>query len=280
MAERAETVELPDGERVTGPHVVQSGDQARPVCGGPAGAGLLLEDPAAPGEGERVALELGVLDVGADTGQADEVALAAGEIEHGEGRGGGCGLCHIPQCLKTVSGAAGREHGAHRAADRPAAGGGAAHVVDRPPPVAQHRIPVILRRGRRLQVTGGDAEGLIAAMTDDQPHRDRAVGQRPAVPVRGSEHRVRPVAHPEAAIAAAAVQRAADRAQPPHMPGVVRRGAFRAEPPHAAGVGRQRHRASRSPDRAAVRGADGDGHDRFPQRRLLHPHDAHYRCRD
>jgi len=52
MMSRSSSVELPDGERVTGPHVVQSGDQARPV-------------PAAPGEGERVALELGVLDVGA-----------------------------------------------------------------------------------------------------------------------------------------------------------------------------------------------------------------------
>jgi hypothetical protein len=57
----------------------------------------------APGEGERVALELGVLGVGADAGQADEVALPAAEAEHCEGRGGDCGLCHYPQCLKTVS---------------------------------------------------------------------------------------------------------------------------------------------------------------------------------
>ena len=96
----AEPVELPDDERVTGAQVVERGGQAGALGGGLAGADLLGVDPAAPGVGEGVLLQLGVLGVGADAGQADEVALAAGEVEHGEGRGGDCGLCHIPSVSK------------------------------------------------------------------------------------------------------------------------------------------------------------------------------------
>ena len=41
--------------------------------------------------------------VGGDAGEADEVALACREVEDGEGRGGDCGVCHVPQCRKSVS---------------------------------------------------------------------------------------------------------------------------------------------------------------------------------
>ena len=78
----AEPVELPDDERVTGPQVVERGHEARAVRGGLPGADLLIVDPGAPGGGQRVALELGVLAVGGDAGQADEVPVAAGKIEN------------------------------------------------------------------------------------------------------------------------------------------------------------------------------------------------------
>src|ERR1019366_8917291 len=55
----AEPVKLPHAQGVPGPRVVERGGQARPVR--LAGGNLLLEDPAAPGLGERVALQLGVL---------------------------------------------------------------------------------------------------------------------------------------------------------------------------------------------------------------------------
>ena len=77
----AEAVELPDDERVTGAQVVERGGEARAVCRGLAGADLLDVDPGAPGLRQSVLLELGVLGVGGDAGQADEVALAAGEVE-------------------------------------------------------------------------------------------------------------------------------------------------------------------------------------------------------
>ncbi len=99
----AEAVELPDDESVTGTQVVKRGDEARAVRRSLAGADLLDVDPGAPGLRQGILLKLGVLGVGADAGQADEVALAAGEVERGEGLGGDCGLCHIPSVSKTVS---------------------------------------------------------------------------------------------------------------------------------------------------------------------------------
>jgi hypothetical protein len=72
----AEAVELPDDERVTAPQVVERSREARAVSRGLPGADLLDVDPGAPGGGQRVLLELGVLGVGTDAGQADEVTLA------------------------------------------------------------------------------------------------------------------------------------------------------------------------------------------------------------
>jgi hypothetical protein len=96
----AEPVELPDDEHVTGPQVVERGDQARAVRGGLAAADLLGVDAATPGRRQGVLLELGVLGVGADAGEADEVARAAGKVGDREGRDGECGLCHIPSVSK------------------------------------------------------------------------------------------------------------------------------------------------------------------------------------
>ena len=84
----AEAVELPDDESVTGAQVVEHGGQALALRGGLAGAHLLGVDPAAPGLGQGAVLELGVLSVGGDAGEADEVALACRELDDGEGRGG------------------------------------------------------------------------------------------------------------------------------------------------------------------------------------------------
>jgi hypothetical protein len=83
-----------------GRQVVERRGEAGALRGGLAGADLLGVEPSAPGAGQGVLLELGVLGVDAYAGQADDVALAAGEVEHGEGRGGGRGLCHIPNVLK------------------------------------------------------------------------------------------------------------------------------------------------------------------------------------
>ena len=62
----AEPVELPDDERVTGAQVVERGGQALAVGGGLASADLLGVDPAAPGLGQGVVLQLGLLGVGGD----------------------------------------------------------------------------------------------------------------------------------------------------------------------------------------------------------------------
>ena len=80
----AEPVELPDDEGVTGAQVVQRGGQARALGGGLASADLLRVDPAAPSLGEGVMLQPGVLGVGGDAGEADEVALACREVEDGD----------------------------------------------------------------------------------------------------------------------------------------------------------------------------------------------------
>jgi hypothetical protein len=96
----AETVELPDDQGVTGAQVVKRGDEARTVRRSLAGADLLDVDPGAPGLRQGILLKLGVLGVGADAGQADEVALTVGEVERGEGLGGDGGLCHIPSVSK------------------------------------------------------------------------------------------------------------------------------------------------------------------------------------
>jgi hypothetical protein len=74
-----------------GAQVVERGGQALALGGGLAGAHFLGEEPAASGFGQGVVLQLGVLGVGGDAGEADEVALACREVEHGEGRGDDCG---------------------------------------------------------------------------------------------------------------------------------------------------------------------------------------------
>ena len=45
-------------------------------------------------------LQLGVLGVGGDAGEADQVALAGRQVEHGEGRGSDCGVYHVPSVSK------------------------------------------------------------------------------------------------------------------------------------------------------------------------------------
>ena len=72
----AEAVELPDDESVTGAQIIERGGQALALRGGLAGAHLLGVDPAASGLGQGVALQLGVLGIGGDPGEADQVALA------------------------------------------------------------------------------------------------------------------------------------------------------------------------------------------------------------
>ena len=99
----AEPVELPDGQRVTGPQVAECGGQARAPGGGLAGAGLLGVDPGASREDQGVLLELGVLRVGGHAREADQAALAVRHVEDRAGGCGGCGVRHIPQGLKTVS---------------------------------------------------------------------------------------------------------------------------------------------------------------------------------
>ena len=64
----AEAVELPDDERVTGAQVVERGSQAQAPGGGLPGADFLCVNPAAPGLGQGVLLQLGVLGVGGDAG--------------------------------------------------------------------------------------------------------------------------------------------------------------------------------------------------------------------
>src|SRR5439155_20778610 len=75
----AEAVEFPDAERVAGSQVVQCRGEAGAVSG--AGGDLLLEDAAAAGLGEGVALELEVLAVGGHAGQAGKVVMGA---RHGD----------------------------------------------------------------------------------------------------------------------------------------------------------------------------------------------------
>ena len=64
----AEPVKLPDDEGVTGAQVVQRGSQALALSGSLAEAHLLGVDPAAPGPGQVVVLQPGVLGVGGDPG--------------------------------------------------------------------------------------------------------------------------------------------------------------------------------------------------------------------
>src|SRR5208282_1112186 len=92
----AEAVELPDDQGVTSAQVVQRRGEARAVADGLAGADLLLVGPPAPGARERVTLELGVLAVRGDPGQADESPVTAGQVGDGVGGGSGGGLCHAP----------------------------------------------------------------------------------------------------------------------------------------------------------------------------------------
>ncbi len=96
----AEPVQLPDDQGVTGAQVVQGGGQAGTAGGGLAGADLLGGDAAAPGAGEGVVLQLGILGVGGDAGQADEDAVTAGVAGDGEGRGGDRGVCQVPSVSK------------------------------------------------------------------------------------------------------------------------------------------------------------------------------------
>ena len=62
--------------------------------GGLAGAGLLGVDPAAPGRGERVVLQLRVLRVGGDAGEPDQGPVAVREVE--TVKAGAAALCAIP----------------------------------------------------------------------------------------------------------------------------------------------------------------------------------------
>ena len=69
----AEAVQFPDAQGVRRPEMVECFNETR--AGGGAAGDLVLEDPAAAGGFEGVALELGVLSVGGDAGVADEVEI-------------------------------------------------------------------------------------------------------------------------------------------------------------------------------------------------------------
>ncbi len=71
----AEAVEFPHGEGVAWPQVVHCGCQPR--TNGAAGGDLLFEDPATACGGERIVLQLGILKIGGDAGEPDEIVVGS-----------------------------------------------------------------------------------------------------------------------------------------------------------------------------------------------------------
>jgi len=75
----AEAVQLPDGERVPLAQVAERRGEPGQFADGLPGADLLGVDPAAPSGRQGVVLQLGVLGVGGDAGDADEGPVADGD---------------------------------------------------------------------------------------------------------------------------------------------------------------------------------------------------------